>query len=121
MEHKTNQTHTSLLLCVSCWDTYERREIDEQKHVTQSQKNTYFVKNDDLSIEQKSCGAFHSRRESIPGKSSTSFPEDTFMPYSGFEPEPTALRAECHNHHSRCSVSYIPLCNNKKEHWSKSV
>ncbi|GFU33166.1 hypothetical protein TNCV_4156761 [Trichonephila clavipes] len=30
----------------------------------------------------------------------TSFPEDTSMPYSGFEPEPTRLQAQCHNHYT---------------------
>ncbi|GFX71569.1 hypothetical protein TNCV_2695571 [Trichonephila clavipes] len=39
-----------LLSCVYCWDTYERREIDEQKHITQPQKNTDFITNDDPSI-----------------------------------------------------------------------
>ncbi|GFV86096.1 hypothetical protein TNCV_670931 [Trichonephila clavipes] len=28
------------------------------------------------------------------------FPEDTSMPYPGFEPELTRLQAECHSHHT---------------------
>ncbi|GFU61960.1 hypothetical protein TNCV_4022451 [Trichonephila clavipes] len=54
-----------------------------------------------LSIEQKGCVAFHSKRESISGESPTTIPEDTSMPYSGFEPEPARLQAECPNHHTR--------------------
>ncbi|GFX06165.1 hypothetical protein TNCV_642121 [Trichonephila clavipes] len=51
-------------------------------------------------IEQNGCAAFHSRRESISGEGPTSFPEDTSMPNSGFEPDPPRLQAECHNHHT---------------------
>ncbi|GFX19326.1 hypothetical protein TNCV_3014651 [Trichonephila clavipes] len=58
----------------------------------------FFITNDDPSIEQKECAAFQSRQESISGESPTSFPEDTPMPYSGFECESTRLLAECHNH-----------------------
>ncbi|GFX65489.1 hypothetical protein TNCV_4735371 [Trichonephila clavipes] len=58
-----------------------------------------FITSDDPSIEQKRCTAFHLRRESISGGSPTSFPGDTSMPYSRFEPEPTQLQAECHNYH----------------------
>ncbi|GFX17008.1 hypothetical protein TNCV_2519841 [Trichonephila clavipes] len=43
--------------------------------------------------EQKRYAAFLSRRESISGESPISFPEDTSMPYSGFDPEPTRLQA----------------------------
>ncbi|GFS79825.1 hypothetical protein TNCV_750151 [Trichonephila clavipes] len=51
--------------------------------------------------DEKGCTAFHSRRESITGESSTSFPEENrTMPYSGFEPEPTRLEAESHIHHT---------------------
>ncbi|GFU67753.1 hypothetical protein TNCV_3134181 [Trichonephila clavipes] len=50
--------------------------------------------------EQKRCVAFRSRRESISGENPTSFLEDTSMPYSGFEPEPTRFQAEYHNHHT---------------------
>ncbi|GFV23745.1 mariner Mos1 transposase [Trichonephila clavipes] len=50
--------------------------------------------------KKKGCAAFHSRREFISGESSTSFTEDTSMPYSGFEPEPARLHAECHNHYT---------------------
>ncbi|GFY28602.1 uncharacterized protein TNCV_4150331 [Trichonephila clavipes] len=55
---------------------------------------------EDSSIEQKGCTDFNSRRESISGESPICFSKDTPMPYSGFEPEPTPLQAECHNHHS---------------------
>ncbi|GFV89984.1 hypothetical protein TNCV_4643261 [Trichonephila clavipes] len=58
----------------------------------ESQKNINFIANDDAST------AFHSRRKSILGP--TSFPEDTSMPYSGLEPEPTRLHAECHIYHT---------------------
>ncbi|GFU58155.1 hypothetical protein TNCV_696681 [Trichonephila clavipes] len=59
---------------------------------------------------KKSCAAFHSRRESIIGESLTSFPEEnTTMPYSGFEPEPTRLQAEGHIHHTGC-VAHILFC-----------
>ncbi|GFV59192.1 hypothetical protein TNCV_2339331 [Trichonephila clavipes] len=80
-----------LLLCVYYWDPYKRREIDEQKHRTQSQK--IFITNDDPSKEQKRYAAFLSRWESIAGESPISSPEDTSMPYSGIEPE-------CHNQHT---------------------
>ncbi|GFV35727.1 hypothetical protein TNCV_1261771 [Trichonephila clavipes] len=54
---------------------------------------------------KKGCAAFHSRRESITGKSLTSFPEeDTAVPYSGLEPEPTRLQAEGHIHHTACTA-----------------
>ncbi|GFW82282.1 hypothetical protein TNCV_3817631 [Trichonephila clavipes] len=52
------------------------------------------------SLEQKECAAFHSRRESTSGESPTSFPEDTSMPYSEFEPEHIRLQAEGHIHHA---------------------
>ncbi|GFW54853.1 hypothetical protein TNCV_2654921 [Trichonephila clavipes] len=43
---------------------------------------------------KKGCAAFHSRRESMTGESPASFPEEnTAMPYSGFEPDPTRLHA----------------------------
>ncbi|GFY17811.1 hypothetical protein TNCV_1075461 [Trichonephila clavipes] len=90
-----------LLPCVSSWDIHEKREIDEQKHRIQAQKNLNFITSDDPSIEHKGCTAFNSRRESISGESLSSFlealPEDISMTYSGFEPEPTRLQAECHN------------------------
>ncbi|GFX88827.1 hypothetical protein TNCV_2575341 [Trichonephila clavipes] len=85
--------HMLLLSCVSSWDTYERREVDEQKHAIHSQKNRLYYKRGSPSKEQEGCAAFHSRQESISGESPTSFPEDTSMPYLGFEPEPTRLQA----------------------------
>ncbi|GFS76502.1 hypothetical protein TNCV_1621231 [Trichonephila clavipes] len=78
------------------------RKVDEQKRTVQSQKNIDFITNDDHSIEEKGCAAFHSRRESISGESLTSFLEDTSMPYSGFEPEPSRIQAE-----------YIAILSNK--------
>ncbi|GFX82231.1 hypothetical protein TNCV_33391 [Trichonephila clavipes] len=90
-----------LLLCVYYWDTYERREIDGQKHITQPQKNTDFITNDDPSKNKKRCAAvpfetgIHFRRKT------DFFPEeDTTKSYSGFEPEPTRLQAEGHSHHT---------------------
>ncbi|GFT33530.1 hypothetical protein TNCV_4381281 [Trichonephila clavipes] len=73
--------------------------MDEQKHLTQSQKNSDFITNDDPSKEQKKYAVFLSRRESISGESPISFPEGTSLPYSVFEPEPTRLQDEGHNHH----------------------
>ncbi|GFY07859.1 hypothetical protein TNCV_4287951 [Trichonephila clavipes] len=64
-----------------------------------SRKNVVFITNNDPIIEQKGWAAFHSRRESISGESSTSFPEDISIPYSGLEPESTRLQGQCHNHH----------------------
>ncbi|GFU87695.1 hypothetical protein TNCV_2042791 [Trichonephila clavipes] len=90
--HKTVDSPNQLLLrewcllkCVYCWDTYDRREIDEQKHITESQ-NAYFFTNDDPSNEQNRYAAFLSKRESISGESPLTFTEDTSMPYSGFKP-----------------------------------
>ncbi|GFU76959.1 hypothetical protein TNCV_4521151 [Trichonephila clavipes] len=52
-------------------------------------------------VSMKGCAAFYSRRESITGESPTSFPEEnTAIPYSRFEPEPTRLQAEGHIHHT---------------------
>ncbi|GFW95350.1 retrovirus-related Pol polyprotein from transposon TNT 1-94 [Trichonephila clavipes] len=97
---KERKDNTLLLSCAYYWDKYERHEVDEQKHITQSQKNTDFITNDDPSKEQKRYAAFLSRRKSISGESPISFPEDTSMPYSGFEPDPIPLRAEFHNSHT---------------------
>ncbi|GFV69730.1 hypothetical protein TNCV_1348831 [Trichonephila clavipes] len=73
--------------------------MEEQKHTTQKNIDIY-ITNDDPSIERKGCAAFHSRLESIFGESPTSFPEEASMPYSGFEPEPTRLKAEGHIQHT---------------------
>ncbi|GFW61586.1 hypothetical protein TNCV_348341 [Trichonephila clavipes] len=59
----------------------------------------HFITNDDFSKEQKRYAAFLSRQASISGESPISFPEDTSIPYKGFEPNPTRLQAECHNQH----------------------
>ncbi|GFW97742.1 hypothetical protein TNCV_1425051 [Trichonephila clavipes] len=76
----------------------------------QSQKNIDFITNDDPSIYQKVCAAFYSRRQSVSGKSLTSFPEDTSLPYSGFQPEPSGLQVEDHNHHTgRAASSSIEI------------
>ncbi|GFV60255.1 hypothetical protein TNCV_134621 [Trichonephila clavipes] len=90
-----------LLSCVSSWDTYEKkRDRRTEKHSTITEEYGLYYTNGDPSIEQKGCAAFYSRRESISGEIPTSFPENTSMPYLGFEPMPTLLQAECHNHHT---------------------
>ncbi|GFU79517.1 hypothetical protein TNCV_2915771 [Trichonephila clavipes] len=62
---------------------------------------------------KRGCVAFYSRRESITGESPTSFPEEnTTMPYSGFEPEPTRLQVEGHIHHTDRWRGYS-LCGTK--------
>ncbi|GFW62775.1 hypothetical protein TNCV_2625381 [Trichonephila clavipes] len=54
------------------------------------------------------CAAFHSRRESITGKSPTYFPgENTTMPYSRFEPEPTRLQAKDRIHLTGWAARYL--------------
>ncbi|GFX44339.1 hypothetical protein TNCV_1097791 [Trichonephila clavipes] len=65
------------------------RKTREKKHNKITEEYRVFITNDDddLSIENKDCAAFHLRRESISGESPTSFPEDTSIPYPGFEPE----------------------------------
>ncbi|GFY31825.1 hypothetical protein TNCV_4201341 [Trichonephila clavipes] len=70
----------------------------ETRNTNAEEYRLFFITNDDPRIEQK--GAFHARRESISGESPTCFPEDTSLPCSGFEPEPTRLQAEGHNHHT---------------------
>ncbi|GFX05947.1 hypothetical protein TNCV_759831 [Trichonephila clavipes] len=90
-----------LLLCVYYWNTYERREVEEQKHITQPQKNTDFITNDDPSIYQEEVRCF-SFRDGNPfqAKDRLLSEEDTTMSYSGFEPEPTRLQADGHSHHT---------------------
>ncbi|GFU16384.1 poly polymerase [Trichonephila clavipes] len=90
-----------LLSCVYYWDTYERREIDEQKHITQLQKSTDLLQTMIPAYNKTRCAAFpfetgiHFRRKT------DFFPEeDTTKSYSGFEPEPTRLQAEGHSHHT---------------------
>ncbi|GFX57017.1 hypothetical protein TNCV_3701821 [Trichonephila clavipes] len=48
-------------------------------------------------------GALLSVREGnpFPAKVRLRIPDDTSMPYSGFEPKPPRLQAECHNHHTK--------------------
>ncbi|GFU97680.1 hypothetical protein TNCV_4455661 [Trichonephila clavipes] len=79
-----------------------RDRLTETYSTSTEEHKIFYDTNDDPSIEQKGCAAFHSRRESISGVSSTSFPEDTytFIPYSGFQPKPTRLQAEWHIHHT---------------------
>ncbi|GFX46894.1 hypothetical protein TNCV_4040391 [Trichonephila clavipes] len=43
------------------------------------------------------------------GSENPTFLEDTSMPYPGFEPEPTRLQAQCHNHHTRWGGD--PICD----------
>ncbi|GFY02498.1 hypothetical protein TNCV_3503791 [Trichonephila clavipes] len=93
----------------------KRREIDEQKHITLSQKNIDFITNDDPGKEQKRYAAFLSRRESISAESPIPFPEYTSMPYSGFESEATRLQVECHNRHTGWGG------NNKRSKWTQSL
>ncbi|GFV03191.1 hypothetical protein TNCV_4017881 [Trichonephila clavipes] len=88
--------------CVYFWDTYERREIDVQKHTTQPQKNTDLLQTMIPAYNKmRGCAVFpfetgiHFRRKT------DFFPEeDTTKSYSGFEPEPTRLQAEGHSHHT---------------------
>ncbi|GFS90438.1 hypothetical protein TNCV_4096521 [Trichonephila clavipes] len=85
--------YSTLLSCVYYWDTYERREIDEQKHIIQLQKNTDFLLQTMIpAYNKKRCTAvpfetgIHFRRKT------DFFPEeDTTKSYSGFEPEPIRL------------------------------
>ncbi|GFX13594.1 transposable element Tcb1 transposase [Trichonephila clavipes] len=61
---------------------------------------------------KKGSAAFHSRWEFITDESPTSLPEEnTSMPFSGFEPEPTRLQAECHIHHTGSPPSYNAECD----------
>ncbi|GFU53801.1 hypothetical protein TNCV_4254201 [Trichonephila clavipes] len=90
-----------LLPCVCYWDTYERREIDEQKHITQPQKNTDFITKMIPAYNKQRCAAFpvvtgiHFRRKT------DFFPEeDITMSYSGFEPEPTLFPVEGQSRHA---------------------
>ncbi|GFX90352.1 hypothetical protein TNCV_3849271 [Trichonephila clavipes] len=84
-----------LLLCVYYWDTYERREIDEQSH----RRRQILLQTMIPAYNKKRCAAFpfetgiHFRRK-------TDFPpeEDTTKSYSGFEP--TRLQAEGYSHHA---------------------
>ncbi|GFS95054.1 hypothetical protein TNCV_341351 [Trichonephila clavipes] len=77
-----------LLSCVYYWDTYERREIDEQTHITQPQKNTDLLQTMIPTCNKKRCAAvpfetgIHFRR-----KTDFFSEEDTTKSYSGFEPE----------------------------------
>ncbi|GFX46421.1 general transcription factor II-I repeat domain-containing protein 2 [Trichonephila clavipes] len=76
-------------------------QVEEQKHRIETEEYRHF-----LQMMKKGC--VHSRRESITGKSPTSFPEEnTSMPYSGFESEPTQLQAEGHSHH----IAAVDLLN----------
>ncbi|GFT28876.1 hypothetical protein TNCV_3585741 [Trichonephila clavipes] len=75
-------------------DSYEVR-VEEQKHTIQAEEYRYL-----LQMMIPACYRRGVLRESITGESPTSFPEDTTMPYSGFEPEPTRLQAEDHIHHT---------------------
>ncbi|GFU04229.1 hypothetical protein TNCV_863561 [Trichonephila clavipes] len=68
--------HMFLLPCVYYRDAYERREVDEQKRITQSHKITDFITNDVPSKEQKR-GTLLSFRDGNPfqGKVRFLFPK----------------------------------------------
>ncbi|GFU03187.1 hypothetical protein TNCV_2720851 [Trichonephila clavipes] len=90
-----------MLLCVYYWDTYERREIDEQKHITQPEKNTDLLQTMIPAYNKMRCAAFPFETGIHFKRKTDFFPEEgTTKPYSGFEPEPTRLQAECHSHHT---------------------
>ncbi|GFV77599.1 uncharacterized protein TNCV_616191 [Trichonephila clavipes] len=62
--------------------------------------------------------AFHSRRESITGESPTPIPEEnTTMPYSGFELEPTRLQAENHIYHTGWAAICTLIINDEAHFW----
>ncbi|GFX05753.1 transposable element Tcb2 transposase [Trichonephila clavipes] len=92
----------------TCLPELRRTLLDEWCNIPQDQVDNlilsmprrYFIPNDDPRKEQNRYAAFLSRREPIFGESPISFPKDTPMPYSGFEPEPTQLQAERHNNHT---------------------
>ncbi|GFV82116.1 hypothetical protein TNCV_2790141 [Trichonephila clavipes] len=77
------------------------RKMRGREHTKINTEEYRLITNDDTHLEQKGCTAFHFRQEPISGESSTTFPEDTSIPYSGFKPEPTRLQAKCHNHHTK--------------------
>ncbi|GFU57220.1 hypothetical protein TNCV_3634121 [Trichonephila clavipes] len=76
-------------------------EHPAQNHVGSSNaskgvKVEFAQKGEAAGKEQKRNAAFLSGRELISGENP--FPEDTSMPYSGFEP--TRSQAECYNYHT---------------------
>ncbi|GFX02370.1 hypothetical protein TNCV_2285371 [Trichonephila clavipes] len=88
-----------LSLPLTVMDTYEI-QVEEQRHTIETKEYRHFLQMMIPAYNKKGWAAFHWRRESIAGESST-FPEENItMPYSVFEPEPTPLPAEGHIHHS---------------------
>ncbi|GFU40977.1 hypothetical protein TNCV_4645541 [Trichonephila clavipes] len=82
----------SFLLFRESYEIQVEERTEEYKHLLQMMIPAY---------KKKGCDAFLSRGEYCTGKCPTSFPdENTSMPYSGFEPEPTRLQTEGHNHHT---------------------
>ncbi|GFX53764.1 hypothetical protein TNCV_1597101 [Trichonephila clavipes] len=68
-----------LLSCVSSCETYEKREIAEQKHTIQSQKNIDFITTNDLSLEPKGPVFVDGIKTALEPQSQTSKFEDSSM------------------------------------------
>ncbi|GFW42489.1 hypothetical protein TNCV_4256841 [Trichonephila clavipes] len=80
----------------------------ENRDIQYKQKNRDLLQTMIPAYNKKGCAAFHSRRESITGESPTSFPEEnSTMPYTGFEPEPTRLQAEDHIHQTGWATKHF--------------
>ncbi|GFV74982.1 hypothetical protein TNCV_1870021 [Trichonephila clavipes] len=95
--------------CCCCvflsWDTYEI-QVEENRDIQYKQNIDIYLHMMIPAYNKKGCAAFHSRGESITGESPTSFSEEnTTMPYSGFEPEPTRLQSEGHIPHTGWTAS----------------
>ncbi|GFT29029.1 transposable element Tc1 transposase [Trichonephila clavipes] len=57
-------------------------QVEEQRHTVQTEEHRDVLQMMIPAYNKKGCAAFHSRRESITGESTTSFPEEnTTMPY----------------------------------------
>ncbi|GFW68038.1 hypothetical protein TNCV_1617991 [Trichonephila clavipes] len=102
-----------LLSCVYYWDTNERREIDEQKDITQLQKNTDFLLQTMIPAYNKKRCAAVSFETGIHFRRKTDFfrEEDITMSYSGFEPEATRLQAEGYSHHTGWATFLLNKCD----------
>ncbi|GFS83540.1 hypothetical protein TNCV_66811 [Trichonephila clavipes] len=105
------------------FDIFEQQEmklpvrlinITNERRQVQGHETPLRMKGETEKVSTKGSAAFHSRREPISEESPTSFPEYTAMNYSGFEPEPTCLQVECHNHHTRCGYCFFRLSPNCK-------
>ncbi|GFX10984.1 hypothetical protein TNCV_512441 [Trichonephila clavipes] len=90
-----------MLLCAYYWDTYERREIDEQRHITQPQKNTDLLQTMIPAYHKRRCAAFSFETGIHFRRKTDFFPEEnTTKSYSGVEPELIWLQAVGHSHHT---------------------